>query len=159
MTNILFVCSGNIFRSLVAEYALKAQVGAQAWHVIGSAGIEAAPQEIHPVVSARLLEKGVDPSRHVQRKLTKELIEAASVIIAMGENHQDFIRREFGREAPLFNRICYGTDRPILDVHEAIPNWQDHLEQSRDYVHFVIDHIWGGVFHLLEHLPSRAGID
>jgi protein-tyrosine phosphatase len=155
MTNILFVCSGNIFRSLVAEYALKARVGAQAWDLIGSAGIEAVPQEIHPVVLARLLEKGVDPSRHVQRKLNRELIERATLPIAMGTNHQAFIRREFGREAPLFNRLCYGTDQPVLDVHEAIPDWQDHLEQSRDYVLSIIDHIWNGIPHLLAHLPRH----
>ncbi|WHZ23476.1 MAG: hypothetical protein OJF47_002588 [Nitrospira sp.] len=156
MTNILFVCSGNIFRSLVAEYALKARVGAQAWDlIIGSAGIEAVPQEIHPVVLARVLEKGSDPSRHVPRKLTRDLIEAATLTVAMGNNHQAFIRREFGREAPLFNQLCYGTDQPILDVHEVIPDWQDHLDQSRDYVLSVIDHIWDGVPHLIDHLPRR----
>ena len=48
MTSILFVCSGNIFRSLVAEYALKAHLGSRARYLIGSAGIEASPQEIHP---------------------------------------------------------------------------------------------------------------
>ena len=58
MTSILFVCSGNIFRSLVAEYALKAQLGSRVGYLIGSAGIEALPQEIHPVVLAGLREKG-----------------------------------------------------------------------------------------------------
>ncbi len=55
MTSILFVCSGNIFRSLVAEYALKAQLGSRVGYLIGSAGIEALPQEIHPVVLARTI--------------------------------------------------------------------------------------------------------
>lgn len=156
MTNILFVCSGNIFRSLVAEYALKSWVDVQARQLIGSAGIEAAPQDIHPVVLARLLEKGADPTGHIPRRLTRDLIEWATLTVAMGYNHQAFIKREFNREAPLFNQVCYGTDQPILDVHEAIPDWQDHLEQSRDYVCSVIDHIWNGVPHLLAHIP-RSG--
>lgn len=139
----------------MAEYAFKARVGAQTRYLIGSAGIEAAPQDIHPVVLARLLEKGVDPTGHVPRKLTRELIERATLTVAMGHNHQAFIRREFGRETPLFNQLCYGTNQPILDVHEAIPDWQDHLERSRDYVHFVIDHIWNGVPQLIGHLPRR----
>lgn len=153
MTSILFVCTGNIFRSLAAEYALKTYVGAQAGYVIGSAGIEAAPQEIHPEVLAHLVEKGVDPSRHVQRKLTRDLIETASVVVAMGRNHQAWIRQEFGREVPLFNRLCYGIDEPILDIHEAIPDWRDEPESSRDYLRSVIDHIWDAVPHLLGRLP------
>lgn len=154
MTSILFVCSGNIFRSLVAEYALKAYLGSRAGYLIGSAGIEASPQEIHPVVLAGLLEKGVDPSRHRQRKLTRDLIEETAVVIAMGRNHQAWIRGEFGREVPLFNHVCYGIDQPILDVHEIIPDWRDQPDQSRDYLQFVINHIWAGVPKLLDHLSA-----
>ncbi|HRC43662.1 MAG TPA: low molecular weight phosphatase family protein [Nitrospira sp.] len=154
MTSILFVCSGNIFRSLVAEYALKAQLGLRAGYLIGSAGIEASSQEIHPEVLAGLLEKGVDPSRHRQRKLTCDLIEATTVVIAMGRNHQEWIRGEFGREVPLFNHLCYGIDQPILDVHEIIPDWRDQPDQSRDYLQSVIDHIWDGVPHLLDRMPT-----
>ena len=154
MTSILFVCSGNIFRSLVAEYALKAHLGSRAGYIIGSAGIEASPQEIHPVVLAGLLEKGVDPSRHRQRKLARDLIEATTVIVAMDRNHQAWIRGEFGREVPLFNHVCYGIDQPILDVHEIIPDWRDQPDQSRDYLRLVIDHIWDGVPHLLDRLPA-----
>lgn len=154
MTSILFVCSGNIFRSLVAEYALKAQLGSRVGYLIGSAGIEALPQEIHPVVLAGLREKGVDPSGHRQRKLTRDLIEETAVVIAMGRNHQAWIRGEFGREVPLFNHVCYGIDQPILDVHEIIPDWREQPDQSRDYLQFVIDHIWGGVPHLLNRVPA-----
>ncbi|MCS6288133.1 MAG: low molecular weight phosphatase family protein [Nitrospira sp.] len=154
MTSILFVCSGNIFRSLVAEYALKAHLGPRDRYLIGSAGIEASPQEIHPEVLAGLLEKGVDPSRHRQRKLTRDLIEATDVVIAMGRNHQAWIRGEFGREVPLFNHVCYGIDQSILDIHEIIPDWRDRPDRSRDYLRFVIDHIWDGVPHLLDRVPA-----
>lgn len=153
MTSILFVCSGNIFRSLVAEYALKAYVGPGTEYLIGSAGIEASPQEIHPEVLAGLLGKGIDPSGHRQRKLTRDLMEAAAVVVAMGRNHQAWIRKEFGREVPLFNHMCYGIDRPILDIHEIIPDWREQPDQSRGYLRFVIDHIWGGVPHLLDSVP------
>ncbi len=152
MTSVLFVCSGNIFRSLVAEYALKAQKAPDSRLIVGSAGIEALPQEIHPVVRLRLLEKGADPLGHVQRRLTRDLLEAATLTVAMGANHREFIRREFGREVPLFNQVCYQTEAPILDVHEAIPNWQENLEQSRDYLYSVIDHIWAGIPFLIERL-------
>lgn len=155
MESLLFVCSGNIFRSLVAEYAVKWHLDSERDLLVGSAGIEASPQPIHPLVRLRLIEKGADPLRHVQRKLNRDLLEAATIVVAMGENHRAFIRQEFGRDVPLFNQLCFGTDEPILDVHEAVPNWQDNLEQSRDYLHHVIDHIWAGVPRLLERLPPR----
>lgn len=62
MKSILFVCTGNIFRSLIAEYALKQFLGVSGMYAVGSAGIEAKPQSIHPLVRARLLERGVDPA-------------------------------------------------------------------------------------------------
>lgn len=44
--SILFVCTGNIFRSLTAEYALKQYLGPQGMDCVGSAGSEAQPQSI-----------------------------------------------------------------------------------------------------------------
>ena len=87
-------------------------------------------------------------------ELTRDLIEETAVVIAMGRNHQTWIRAEFGREVPLFNHVCYGIDRPILDVHESIPDWREQPDQSRDYLRFVINHIWDGVPHLLDRLPA-----
>ena len=48
MTSILFVCTGNIFRSMTAEYALRARLSAQSSIRVSSAGIQARPQEMHP---------------------------------------------------------------------------------------------------------------
>lgn len=145
LPSILFVCSGNVFRSLVAEYALKAQVSPDAPGRIGSAGIEALPQTVHPLIQSRLREKGADPSRHVQRKLTAVLLEEAEVVIAMGLNHRDFIRQAFGRDALLFNQICFGRDEGVLDVCEAVPNWRQDPVAARDHIVSVIDHIWSAM--------------
>jgi protein-tyrosine phosphatase len=155
MNAILFVCTGNIFRSLIAEYALKSHLTGQAAQLVGSAGIEATPQTIHPAVRLRLQLKGADPSGHVQRKLTKDMLGAAILTVAMGIDHQAFIRREFGREVPLFNQICFDRAESILDVHEAVPDWMNNLEESRIYLDSVIEHIWAGVPRLLAYLPYR----
>lgn len=142
MTSILFVCTGNVFRSLVAEQALRASAGTGGGYLAGSAGIEAKPQPVHPLVRGRLLEKGADPSGHVQRKLTDDLLAGADVVVAMGRDHQEFIRRHFGREVPLFNQICYQRDEPVLDVGEVIPDWERNQEAARAYTLWVIDYIW-----------------
>jgi len=60
----------------------------------------------------------------------------------MGLNHSEFIRQHFNRDVRLFNEICFPKREPILDLHEAIPDWQLNLVASRDYVVSVIDYIW-----------------
>ncbi len=151
--SILFVCTGNIFRSMVAEYAVRAQIGSPRRYVAESAGIEARPQTIHPVIRARLIQKGADPSAHVQRTLTQEVIERTDLIIAMGLNHRDFIQRRFGRTVPLFDEVSFGRATPILDLHEALPDWEHDLERARNYVESVIDHIWDAAPALIARLP------
>lgn len=151
--SILFVCTGNIFRSLVAEYAVRTQFGSMYRYRVASAGIEAKPQSIHPVIRSRLLQKGADPSAHVQRKVTQDLIAHVDLVIAMGGDHQEFIWRQFGRIAPLFDEVSFGRVTPILDLHEAVPDWEKDLIGARDYVESVIDHIWDAAPALVTRLP------
>ncbi|MBH0198885.1 MAG: hypothetical protein HP497_05595 [Nitrospira sp.] len=151
--SILFVCTGNVFRSMVAEHAMRAQLGSESSFLVGSAGIEAKPQTIHPVILARLMQKGGDPSQHIQRLLTQEMVDRTNLIIAMGRNHRDFIQRNFGRAVPLFNEVSFGRDLPILDLHEAMPDWEQNLRGARDYIESVIDHIWDAVPLLVTRLP------
>jgi len=152
LQSVLFVCTGNIFRSVTAEYALKARLGPGTSCVVGSAGIDAKPQSMHTWVQARLCEKGADLATHVPRQLTKELVEAADLVIAMGRNHQAFVREQYGRDIPLFNQVCLGHDQPILDLHEVMPNWESDPEQARSYMCSVIDVIWATAPALLPRL-------
>jgi protein-tyrosine phosphatase len=152
LQSVLFVCTGNIFRSVTAEYALKARLGAGTSCVVSSAGIDAKPQSVHDWVQIRLREKGADPTTHVPRQLTRELVEAADLVIAMGRNHQVFVREQFGRDVPLFNQACLGHDHPILDLHEVMPDWETDPERARAYVWSVIDVIWATAPALLPRL-------
>ena len=152
LQSVLFVCTGNIFRSVAAEYALKAGLGVSTSCVVSSAGIDVKPQSVHDWVQTKLREKGADPTSHVQRQLTQELVDVADLVIAMGRDHQVFVRKQFGRDVPLFNQVCLGHDQPILDVHEAIPDWETDPERARAYVWSVIDVIWATAPALLPRL-------
>ncbi|HWF59651.1 MAG TPA: low molecular weight phosphatase family protein [Nitrospira sp.] len=155
--SILFVCTGNVFRSMAAEYALRAQLGQQSSYRVESAGTEAKPKTIHPVISNRLIQKGTDPSAHVPQALTKAVIDRNDLIIAMGLGHREFIQKQFGLNVPLFNEVSVGEDTPILDLHEALPDWERDIEEARAYVESVIDHIWESVPALIARLPHFPG--
>lgn len=152
LQSVLFVCTANIFRSVTAEYALKFKLGAQRSCIVSSAGIDAKPQPMHAWVQGRLREKGADPTTHVQRQLTQELVEAADLVLAMGRDHQAYIREQFGRDVPLFNQACLGHDKPVLDLHEVMPEWERDPERARAYVWSVIDMIWATAPALLPRL-------
>lgn len=152
VTSILFVCTGNIFRSLVAEYALKRHLGPWGPYQVGSAGIEAKPQSIHPIVRARLLERGIDPADHVQRKLTQSLLDQTDCAVAMGRDHQAVVEGLFGLSIPLFNQLCFDREEPVLDVHEALPEWKQNVEQAHAYVLSVVDHICDAIPHFAARL-------
>jgi protein-tyrosine phosphatase len=150
--SILFVCTGNVFRSVVAEHATRLHLEPNNLCVVGSAGIEAKPQSVHPWIQQCLREKGADVSTHVQRKLTRELLEGTDLVVAMSRDHQTFIHQEFEVDVPLFKQICYGRDEPILDLHEAHPNWEQDRNQAQTYVSSVIEMIWNDIPSLLSRL-------
>ena len=73
----------------------------------------------------------------------------------MGRDHQAFIWREFGVHAPLFNELAYDTQEPVLDLHEAVPQWQEQPRIAHEYVRGVISHIWEGMPRLVQCVHSR----
>jgi protein-tyrosine-phosphatase len=159
MPSILFVCTGNIFRSMTAEYALKARLALRSPIRVSSAGTLAIPQEMHPDIRAYLVQRGVDPSQHHQRKVSAELLHATDLVIAMSTDHQSFLFDTFRYRAPLFNDVCHGRSEPLLDVWEAIPTWETDLDEARNYVFHVIEYIWASVPGLLQNLGTYLRVE
>ena len=142
---VLFVCSGNIFRSMSAEYALKAHLKPQETIVVRSAGLHEAPHGIVDFVKDHLQGKGIDISAHVPTQLTGTLLETATLPVAMGFEHRSLIERDFGRRLPLFSQIAYGTEEPLRDVWEVVPDWQNNEAEAAAYGCSVIDYIHDGM--------------
>jgi protein-tyrosine-phosphatase len=159
MASILFVCTGNIFRSMTAEYALKARLDCRSPIRVSSAGTMAIPQQMHPDVRAYLLQRRVDPSRHHQRRVSAELLHATDLVVAMSTDHQSFLFDTFQCRAPLFNEICHGRSDPLFDVCEAIPTWETDLELARNYAFHVMDYIWASIPGLLQNLVTYVKVE
>ena len=159
MTQILFVCTGNIFRSMTAEFALRALIAREEPTLapqirVGSAGIEAKPQAIHPLVVDRLREYGLDVSAHRQRRLDAEMLSATTLCLAMGRDHQRFIQSTFAQTVPLFNDEVYGQDEPVPDVWEAVPDWQSNKQAAAAHTVGVIDYLIAAMPTLLKRIKS-----
>ena len=88
--NILFVCAGNICRSPMAEWQLKALLwkkpitGMQ----VGSAGLIALPGNAASFNAVRVAkENSISMAEHKARPITAELIDNADLVLVM-ESHQ-----------------------------------------------------------------------
>ena len=154
MKSVLFICTGNIFRSMIAEHAFRAQVDPTIEWVSCSAGTGALPMKMYEAVRLRLVDRGIDPTGHEQRKLVKDMLEWADLPVAMSLDHQAYVRESFGREIPLFNRVCYGRDEPVLDLGESLTNWKEDPEAADAYVRKMVDTIWDGIPNFLANIDD-----
>lgn len=137
---ILFVCNGNIFRSMTAEQALRVQFPDQ--FEAASAGVTANPQEMLAPVKQRLIELGADPTSHRQRKFDQDILDGVDLAVAINLDHQAHFKSTYGIDVPLFNRVCYDRDEGLLDIGEHFANWQDVPDQVHAYAIEMVDRIW-----------------
>lgn len=88
---ILTVCVGNICRSPTAEILLRAHLPSPPYQV-SSAGVGALVGKGVESTAARMLEaNGFDPSGHVARMLTREMLHESDLVLAMEKPHLQHI--------------------------------------------------------------------
>jgi protein-tyrosine-phosphatase len=96
MATILLVCTGNICRSPIAEGFLRqmlAERGIDGVEVAsaGVSGLDGYPAV--PEAVDALVERNVDISSHLARRLNRRMAESADLVIAMASGHRDALTR------------------------------------------------------------------
>lgn len=143
-THIMFVCTGNVFRSMSAEFALRSALPPHSNITVSSAGTRGRPEKaLHPDVIDRLDQLGVTDHRtHIPRRLTEEFMKAADLTIAMNLDHQEFIRKNFNRETPNYMQIVTGKSQALLDLPDVIPDHRNHPKETRAFIYKTVDFIF-----------------
>lgn len=148
---ILFVCSGNILRSMSAEYLAKHYIKEQnlANLEVSSAGTTAEPQPGFPETFARLRHYGADASRHQQRKVSKELLSTQDLIICMARHHQKTVK-ELGYTSVLYKELAEHITDDVLDDGEYKKIHGDELFDLPAFIDSLIDYLHETVPRVLE---------
>ncbi len=117
MLSIIFVCTGNTCRSVMAEmllkYYLENEVKAGNLEV-SSAGLDALEgSDATYEVKQLLAEEGVGTFTHKARCLTSEMVDSADLILVMTGNHAKILKEEYPQaqnKIKLLKRFAGVTD-------------------------------------------------
>lgn len=141
MRRVLFVCTGNIFRSLTAEYALKHALKDHPNVHVSSAGTVDYPHVVRPNVRDYLRSRGFDVSRHQRRTLTEAILGESHLVIAMSTDHHAYMRERFGHSARLFLEACGEPAGALPDIEEVVLDYQTNPAAVDAHVRATIDRI------------------
>src|SRR5437879_292532 len=141
MKTILFVCTGNVCRSPMAEGIFRLATQGRGNYRVMSAGLNAADgQPPSPYAVQALRELGIDISNLRSRAATPELIHQADYIIGMTHHHietvmvaypeaaeKTFLLREFDETLDLFEK---DISDPIGGSYDVYLSCRDQIEQG-----------------------------
>ena len=153
-TTVLFICTGNIFRSMTAEYALRNALGTDTQIQVHSAGLIEAPHEIVQFVKDYHLQRGVDVSSHIPKQVDHSMLIKASLAVAMDFDHQIRLEELYDVKVPLFSEVATGESTALLDVFEVVPDWLNNETAAREYGNSVMDTIYNGIPEFVRRFPA-----
>ncbi|KRM09612.1 low molecular weight protein-tyrosine-phosphatase [Lentilactobacillus farraginis] len=154
MTNVLFVCLGNICRSPMAEGIFKEMVAKQ--HLqdkihIDSAGISSEEEgnQPHPGAQAEMAKHGLDISMLRSRPITRQDFQWADLIIGMDSQNIYYLKQMADSSTENKIHLCFdivpekaGQDIPdpwydhkfgrtYRQLSLALPKWLDYIKANQ----------------------------
>lgn len=89
---VVFVCTGNVCRSAMAEALLRSRLAARGITgiAVSSCGTDAMPFFKMPAIVRRLMaDRGIDVSGHVPTRASTEILHDAGLVLVMEEYHRE----------------------------------------------------------------------
>ncbi len=144
-TNVLFVCTGNICRSPIAEGILKKLIFDKNRSMqISSSGILAIDGMPASLEAQKVCQEiQVDISKHKSQTLTRELILKSDCILTMTQNQYWTILDRLPHlqsKVHLLSNFSYNTNENILDpMGKDLDYYREVRDQIFKYVYRLID--------------------
>jgi protein-tyrosine phosphatase len=146
---LLFVCSGNICRSPMAEVLAKAYLARRGREIevqsAGTLGIEDAPAD--PSAVAVCGEIGLNLTGHRSQGISKELIDWADYVLVMQFHHAATLRERFPEVGERL--LMLGTLGDTLEIDDPLGGFKFRFRRSRDQIRRCVE-----VF--IDRLPPRT---
>lgn len=157
MYRILFVCTGNICRSPMAEYLLKNLIKREYLKKLAeveSAGTGAL--ENHPVAefTATVCKKfGIDPTLHRARSITLDMVSTADLILCMAlSNKLDLVKifPHFQNKIFLLKQFARKNDTAFHSIEDPYGSLKEDYEKTFLEIKEELFRIWPEVTHRIE---------
>ena len=132
--NLLFICTGNICRSPLAE-GFAPVLGEKNGHRIfaksaGTLGLINKPADPHSIAVSK--EHRIDISAHRSQPITDELIEWADYILVMERKHAMHVRQNFPQSMDKVLEL--GTFGSMTKIPDPIGRWRFAFRTMRKQV-------------------------
>lgn len=131
---ILFVCTANICRSVMAEALLKHLLSSRRTSFeVDSAGIDIVPGLASDKFTIQVCSgHGLDISSHQPSQLTQEMLERSDIVLCLAENHRQLILGAYPRlESKVFLLKQFRQNHPVENpsVDDPIGRPLSHYER------------------------------
>ena len=153
--NVLFVCTGNSCRSVMAEGYFKHLVEDQTDDfLVGSAGVGAMDgYPASPETLRVMREQGIDMSEHQSRRITPAMVRTADKIFVMEVMHKEAIVRNWPEAEEKTHLLTeYSTDQFQRSLEIDIP---DPIHMPNNFYNSVFQVIRDCVMRIAEEMGVK----